>query len=42
MKEKSFSVHDCETGDTLLVKTVGERVTEFRVEKIGVKELLES
>ena len=40
MKEKSHSVYDCETGDTLLVKTVGERVTELKVEKFGIKKLL--
>ena len=38
MKEESYSVYDCETGDTLLVKIAGERVTEFKVEKKGVSE----
>ena len=38
MEEKSYNVYDCETGDTLVVKIVGERVTEFQVEKKGVSE----
>lgn len=37
MEEKSYNVYDCETGDTLLVKTVGKRVTEFKVEKSSEK-----
>jgi len=37
MKEKSCNVYDCETGDTLLVKTVGKRVTEIKVENNGEK-----
>jgi len=37
MKEKSYNVYDYETGDTLLVKTVGERVTEFKIERKSEK-----
>lgn len=37
MEEKSYNVYDCETGDTLLVRTIGERVTELKVEKSSKK-----
>jgi len=37
MEEKSYGIYDYETGDALLVKTVGERVTEFKVEKRSEK-----